>query len=282
MMKRVIFSMILTLACLLTSGQDSAEYRVYAIKFIQGYNFPATEVAEGAQPGDSVQVCNMFWLLRNGKGRNIMVDAGYIDTSSQPKGHYIRPDLMLVRLNLTADDISDIILTHPHSDHTGGLHLFPKATVWMQKKDFEYFVGAAWQENGFSRGFEKAYVRELVEINLQGRLKLVEGDDLEIIPGIKVYTGSKHTFENQYLLVNAFSKTDKILLASDAIWFYYNFDHMLPVKTYTFDPKAYVDAMKRMKTLVGDEKLIIPGHDDLVFSKFPEVAEGIVRITGSR
>jgi glyoxylase-like metal-dependent hydrolase (beta-lactamase superfamily II) len=282
MMKQVIFSMILALACLWTSGQDSAEYRVYAIKFIQGYNFPATEVAVGAQPEDSVQVCNMFWLLRDGKGRNIMVDAGYIDASSQPKGHYIRPDLMLGRLNLEADDISDIILTHPHSDHAGGLRLFPKATVWMQKKDYDYFVSAAWQENGFSRGFDKSDVRELLEINLQGRLKLVDGDDLEIIPGIKVFTGSKHTFENQYLLVNPSSTTDKILLASDAIWFYYNFDHMLPVKTYAFDPKAYVDAMKRMKTLVKDEKLIVPGHDDLVFTKFPEVAEGIVRITGGR
>ncbi len=277
-MKKLFFPVLLFLASIMASGQDTDDYEVYAIKYIEGYNFPATEVAVGAKPGDSVSVCDMYWLLRNSKGRNIMVDAGYIDTSAQIKDHYVRPDLMLSKLNLTAEDISDIILTHPHSDHAGGLILFPKAKVWMQKKDYEYFVGAAWQENGFSQGFSKNDVHELVEINLQGRLKLVDGDDLEIIPGIKVYTGSTHTVENQYLLINFRSSTNKILLASDAIWFYYNFDHMLPVKTYAFDPKAYVEAMKRMKTLVADENMIIPGHDDLVFSKFPEVSEGIVRI----
>lgn len=277
-MKKAFLSIILFLTCLWISGQDPVEYQVYAIKFIQGYNFPAIEVAVGAQPGDSVMVCNMYWLLQNREGRNIMVDAGYIDTSSQKRGNYIRPDLMLKKLNLTPDDINDIILTHPHPDHAGGLRLFPKATVWMQKKDYEYFVGAAWQENGFSGGFDKSDVRELVEINLQGRLKLVDGDDLEIIPGIKVYTGSTHTFANQYLLINTHSLTNKVLLASDAIWFYYNLDHMLPVKTYAFDATAYVEAMKRMKTLVTDEKLIIPGHDDLIFSNFPKVSEGIVKI----
>jgi len=86
---------------------------------------------------------------------------------------------------------------------------------------------------------------------LQGRLKLIKGDNIEIIPGIKVFIGSKHTFENQYLLVNSNSKTNRILIASDAIWFYYNLNNLLPIPTYTFDPKAYVEAMKRMKTLVS-------------------------------
>jgi glyoxylase-like metal-dependent hydrolase (beta-lactamase superfamily II) len=101
---------------------------------------------------------------------------------------------------------------------------------------------------------------------------------MEIIPGIKVFTGSKHTFENQYLLVNCNSERNRILLASDAIWFYYNLYNLLPVPTFTFDPKAYVEAMKRMKTLVSNPELIIPGHDDQVFSKFMKISDGIVKI----
>jgi glyoxylase-like metal-dependent hydrolase (beta-lactamase superfamily II) len=112
---------------------------------------------------------------------------------------------------------------------------------------------------------------------LQGRLKLVKGDSIEIIPGIRVFIGSKHTFENQYVLVNSNSKTNKILIASDAIWFYYNYNKLLP-DTLCMDPKAYVGAMKRMKTLVTNPDFIIPGHDDLVFTKFPNVAEGVVKI----
>jgi hypothetical protein len=36
--------------------------------------------------------------------------------------------------------------------------------------------------------------------------------------------------------------------------------------------------MERMKTLVINPELIIPGHDDLVFSKFTGVTDDIVRI----
>ncbi|MRR23840.1 hypothetical protein EG830_12760 [bacterium] len=113
---------------------------------------------------------------------------------------------------------------------------------------------------------------------MQGRLELVEGDDIEIIPGIKVFTGSRHTFENQYLQVNTDSKANRIVLASDAIWFYFNLDNLLPIPRYTVDPDAYVGAMKRMKTMVTDPLYIIPGHDNLVFSRFPEVCKGIVKI----
>ena len=41
---------------------------------------------------------------------------------------------------------------------------------------------------------------------------------------------------------------------------------------------VYVEAMKRIKTLVTNPDLIIPGHDDRIVSKVPKVADGIVRI----
>jgi glyoxylase-like metal-dependent hydrolase (beta-lactamase superfamily II) len=46
----------------------------------------------------------------------------------------------------------------------------------------------------------------------------------------------------------------------------------------TFDSDAYIEAMKRMKTIVPNTDYIIPGHDDLVFTKFPEITEWIVKI----
>lgn len=76
--------------------------------------------------------------------------------------------------------------------------------------------------------------------------------------------------------LNPHSKNDKIILASDTSW-YYNLDHLLSVPL-VIDPEAYVKALKRMKTLVSDPDLIVPGHDDLVFSKYPKVADWIVKI----
>jgi glyoxylase-like metal-dependent hydrolase (beta-lactamase superfamily II) len=279
MIKKIALITVLFLTAVISKCQTGDEYQIFAIKYTDGQNIAAQRMIAGANPADSIRVCNMFWLLKGANGRNILVDVGFIDTTKTGIKNYVSPDLMLQRMNVKPSDITDIIITHPHNDHIGGINLFPDAKVWMQKDDFGYFVGGAWQENGFSRGFQKNDVRNIIEINLQGRLKLIEGDNVEIMPGIKVFTGSKHTFENLYLLVNSNSKTNKTVVASDAIWFYYNLDGLLPA-TLCMDPKAYVEAMKRMKTLVTNPDLIIPGHDDQVFSKFPEISKWIVKIGG--
>ncbi len=277
MVKKIALTSFLLLTAIISYCQTGSEYQVFALKYTEGQNISAPRMVAGANPKDSLRICNMFWLLKGENGRNILVDAGFLDTTKTGIKNYVRPDLVLERLNIYPSDISDIIITHPHNDHIGGINLFPKAKVWMQKDDFDYFVGEAWQKSGFSMGFQKNDVRNIIEINLQGRLTLVKGDNIEIIPGIKVFTGSKHTYENQYLLVNSNSENNKIVVASDAIWFYYNLNNLLPA-TLCMDPKAYVDAMKRMKTLVTNPDLIIPGHDDLVFSKFPKIKDWIVQI----
>ncbi len=276
-MKRLLLAAALFLLVSPAFAQSPATtYEVYAVRFAGPESGPLSEAAVGGDPGQTVTGCNMVWLLKGSNGRNVLVDTGYVAPPNGKDKTYVRPDVALARLHVSPDDIADVVITHPHVDHIDGIGLFSKSRLWMQKDDYDYFVGAAWQKGGTSDGFEKGDVRKIVEANLSGRLTLVKGDDLEILPGIKVFTGSKHTWESQYLLVT--TKTEPVLLASDAIWFYYNLDHLVAIPKYTFDANAYVQAMKRMTTLVRNRELIIPGHDAKVFEKFPAVAEGIVKI----
>lgn len=278
MIKEIVFVLIFLMTGFISYGQKDNEYQVYALKFNESGSMPVRDIAVGTLQTDSVRVCNMFWLLKGSDGRNILVDAGFIDPEKPGDSHYERPDIVLKRIKVSPSDITDVIITHPHPDHIGGITLFPNARVWMQKEDFVYFVAGTWKKDGYLSEFTGSDVRNIIEISLQGRLELIEGDNTEIIPGITVFTGSRHTYENQYLLVNSDSNTNRILIASDAIWFYFNLDNLLPIPGYTFDPRAYVEAMKRMKTMVTNPDYIIPGHDDLVFSRFPEVCKGIVKI----
>jgi glyoxylase-like metal-dependent hydrolase (beta-lactamase superfamily II) len=187
----------------------------------------------------------------------------------------VRPDIALGRLNVRADEITDVVITHPHVDHIGGLDLFPKARVWMQEKDFAYFVGGAWQPGGNHLGLNNDDVLKVIRANLDGRLRLIKGDSVEIIPGIRVFTGSRHTFDSQHLLVQ--THRENVLLASDDAWFYYNIRNLIPVPA-TFDAAAYAAGLRRMLTLVSSPEFIIPGHDAAVMTKFERVAGGIVKI----
>jgi glyoxylase-like metal-dependent hydrolase (beta-lactamase superfamily II) len=277
MRKNSAFVFIFLIIISLSGCHKKDHYQVFAVKYLDSSTGSAKNVAIGANPDDSIGNCFMVWLLKRDDGKTILVDAGYIDTSAIPNKKYVRPDLVLQRMNVYPSDITDIILTHPHWDHIGGITLFPKATIWMQKADFEYYVSGKWQDDGHSRGFTKNNIPDILNVRSEGRLKLVEGDSIEIMPGIRAFTGSKHSFENMYLMINSNSKNDRIILASDASWFYYNLDHLLSVPLF-IDSAAYIKTLKRMKTQVSDPDLIIPGHDDLVFSKFPKVADRIVKI----
>jgi glyoxylase-like metal-dependent hydrolase (beta-lactamase superfamily II) len=230
---------------------------------------------------DSVTMDFSIWLIQGDGGKNILVDAGFRKDIDGSKGfdlvNYIRPDSALAKVGLKPGDITDIILSHPHWDHIDGVSLFPNAHLWIQKEDYNYFVGAAWASDSTSGGFDKRDVRTMVEQNMAGKVTLVDGDNKEIIPGIRVYTGSRHTYNSQYVLVRAGEK--KIILASDNIWIYYSLDHMVPASVGgTLDPAGYVRAMERMKTLASSPKYIIPGHDAKVYSLFPAVADGVAKI----
>ena len=276
-MNKLLISAIVIFQLAATGCRKNVSWDVYAVKYLDYSIGRADNAAIGGNPDDSVRNCFMVWLLKGSNGKTILVDAGYIDTASVPNKKFVRPDIVLQRINVYPSDISDIILTHPHWDHIGGISLFPKAKVWMQKDDFEYYVSRKWQSDGFERGFTTTNIKDILKVQEEGRLNLVEGDSIELFPGILAFTGSRHSFNNQYLLVNANQGKGKVLLASDASWFYYNLDKLLSVPL-VIDPDAYIKTLKRMKSQVSDHDFIIPGHDELVFEKFPKVAEWIVKI----
>jgi glyoxylase-like metal-dependent hydrolase (beta-lactamase superfamily II) len=281
MTKRLL---ILTLSLFWFSAAraQTPNYRVYAIRFAAMAHPTAISMwADKGPDKDSVNIDFSIWLIRGDNGKNILVDAGFRNDIVEAKDfevvNYIRPDSVVAKVGLKPGDITDVILSHPHWDHIDGVGLFPNAHIWIQKEDYNYFVGAAWATDSTSGGFDKRDVRMMVELNMAGKVTLVDGDNKEIIPGIKVYTGSRHTYNSQFLGVRAGDKD--IVLASDNIWIYYSLDHLVPASVGgTLDPAGYVRSMVRMKTLASSPKYIIPGHDAKVFTLFPVVTEGVVQI----
>ena len=119
-------------------------------------------------------------------------------------------------------------------DHADGVDLFPKATVWIQKDEYAYYTGAAWQPGGKHGGIDPDDMAALLRINTQGRLRLVDGDQ-EILPGVRVYTGGRHTWASQYVTVP--TRSGPVILASDNMYLYENLEKHAPI-AQTFDRQS--------------------------------------------
>ena len=46
--------------------------------------------------------------------------------------------------------VTDIIISHAHWDHIGGIDLFPTATVWIQKAEYQYYTATPGSRAGFT------------------------------------------------------------------------------------------------------------------------------------
>jgi len=187
---------------------------------------------------------------------------------------FYRPDEAVRGAGLSAEDITDVILTHAHWDHADGADLFPKAQIWIQKDEFTYYTGAAWQPGGKHGGIEPEDMAFLLRANMSGRVHLVDGDK-EILPGVRVYTGGKHTWQSQYVSVVA--KAGTIVLASDNMYLYENLDTHRPI-AQTLDSLSNMAAQERMMRLASVPRLIVPGHDPAVFVRFARPGNGVAHI----
>lgn len=262
------------LAAMTVSAQT---YEVFAIRYGTLPQFRVAGLVAGADRERRMDIALMVWLVRGG-GRTILVDAGFYREHffrQWKVADYIRPSEALSRFGVKPEEVTDVIITHLHWDHADGFDLFPNARVWIQKDELEYYAGSAWQSERTHGGVDPADVVELVKWNTQGRVKLVAGDDQEILPGIRCYTGGRHTWASQFVGVNTSKGT--VVLASDNAYLYENLDKRIAIAA-TLDAASNVAAQDRMKRLAGEAGVVVPGHDPEVMLKFPEVATGVVKI----
>src|SRR5262245_41486493 len=130
-MKEKILFILLVISFSSSVCAQTEKYEVFAIKFASmSHRTPVSGWTDKGPSTDSVSIDFMIWLIK-GNGKNILVDAGFLKDIESAKFfdliNYTRPDSVLSKAGLRAEDITDIILSHPHWDHADGISLFPKA-----------------------------------------------------------------------------------------------------------------------------------------------------------
>jgi glyoxylase-like metal-dependent hydrolase (beta-lactamase superfamily II) len=240
--------------------------------------FRVAGLVAGADAARRLDVPVMVWLLKGSDGRRVLVDSGFYRQKfvDQWKVQDFRsPADAVAAAGVKPEEVTDIIVSHAHWDHVDGADLCPKATLWIQRAEYEYYTGPAWHARNTHGGIDEEDMLALVKINLQGRLRFVEGDDQEPIPGIRCYTGGKHTWSSQYVGVRTAGGT--AVFTSDNVYLYENLEKSVPI-AQTLDAASNLKAQERIRKLASNPSLIVPGHDPAIFQRYPKTAEGIVRI----
>ena len=286
-MNRTVLLLVCTTVLALASARaqvpatpSAPTYEVYAIRYATIQGFPVAALVSGADTSRRADVAMMVWLLRGPGNRRVLVDAGFYHEKFLEQwkpAQFKRPSEAVRTAGVAPEEITDIIISHVHWDHLNGADLFPRARIWIQRAEYEHHVDAAGRQR--DEAIDSVDAAMLHRLRTAGRVALVDGDAREIIPGITVYTGGKHTFESQYVGVR--TARGVVVLASDNVYLYENMTARAPI-AQTLDSASNLRAQDRMRRLAAEERLVVPGHDAEVFSRFPSSAPDVVRIDATQ
>jgi len=139
-----------------------------------------------------IRWANKIILVDTGNGSKLhpkVADRYGIDLTKSPV------ELHLKQFNITPEQVTDVILTHLHFDHSGGatkiengriVPTFPNAKYFVQKEQYNW--GIRPTEKDRASYFPENYV-PLME---NGMLELLDGNG-DIYPGISTITVNGHT-----------------------------------------------------------------------------------------
>lgn len=268
-------------ALALFGTQASAQYEIYGVRFAGLAGFPMNALVLHADSTRQQELAFIVWALRPAGDTKhaVLFDAGFYRdkfVNAWKPTNFQRPSDAIAKIGLTTDEVTDIIISHIHWDHLDGADLFPRAKIWLQKDEYDHYVDADGHPK--SKTIDSADAEMLGRLKKAGRVRLIDGDGKEILPGITVYTGGRHTYASQYIGVRTAKGT--VVLASDNAYTYENLAKHAPI-AQTFAPAdtiANVAAQDRMRHIASDPRLIVPGHDPEIFTRFPTPGSGVAKI----
>lgn len=251
-------------------------YEIYALKYAGPFKRPLAKVIWNVGWEQSIEVNYYIWVVR-GPDETIVVDCGVAPALARKMGleNYVSPADVLARIGIEASKVRKVIVTHINFDHVSGIELFPGATVYVQQKEFDFYLkDPLSQKPPFLMSCDPVGNAYLAGLEGTERLVLVDGDR-EILPGIELLLAPGHTPGLQAVAVDTEKGT--AILGSDCGHLFKNYDDEIP-SCYIVDLVAWMRSYDKLKARVSSPGLLFPGHDVKMLTDYPEVAREITRL----
>ena len=217
-----------------------------------------------------------IWCIR-GAGETVVVGTGVTPqmAAARELDGYVNPVDVMARIDVTADDVRHVIITHMHFDHAGGASLFPQATFYIQQDEYRF-----WREDPvasrppFKHVSDAAATGYLALLEGTDRLVLLKGDR-QILPGIQCVLSPGHTVGLQTVTVNTARGT--AIVGSDCAHVFRNYQEDWP-SALIVDLVGWMKSYEKLREMISSPDLLYPGHDRLMLDNYPEVAADITRL----
>lgn len=223
---------------------------------------------EKTNPADEVNRVTLATrnLLLVSDSKRILIDTGMGDKWDDKSRNIFRIDenlsleKTLTQKGYSFDDITDVILTHLHFDHTGGstkivdgkiVPSFPNAVYHVQKQNFDWALNPSDRDRG-------SYLKENFEpLAKEGVLNLLTTTQFDDKISFEIING--HTFGQQMIKISDGSNT--VLYCADLLPFV---SHIrLPyIMAYDLQPLVTLAEKKKyLKQALDENWILYFGHD---------------------
>lgn len=243
-----VAALVLSGHAALAQSEKTGVEKLYVLNCGEGTAGDISRWTPGLNEGKTMDFVDSCYLIKHTKGW-FLWDTGIADavaampnglTPADPKAvTWRRPKTLaaqLEQLGVKPGDVKVMAVSHTHPDHTGNVELFPQATLYVQKTEYD------WPGANNEPRFKPSHPVELLAGD-----KDVFGDG-----SVTILSTPGHTPGHQSLLVKL-PKTGAVVLSGDAVHFRDNWDNRrVPSMNTSKDQSAA--SMQKIADTLGKEK----------------------------
>lgn len=267
-----------------------SNYSIWMLEYAWVPDAAESSLVYGKHNAGTAKLPYCYTLLK-GQGRTILLDCGLNNASHGAEfvnrfnvQNWFGPQDVLAEVGCQPEEVTDVVLTHAHFDHMGGLELFPNATFYIQQEELASWVSIMAMERRFRWLLTATDTGDMiyaVQLAREGRMRGLKGDIEDLFPGIDVRLAKDtHTAASQYIVIRNDNKpqsADVFVYTGDLVYRHENLHGGNPADPFYVpvglafgsQTNLIMTSDEIMKTVGGEMSRVLAPHETEMANLYP-------------